>query len=108
MTAIAILPIKNYKECEMALVEFKSSEIVNRGTIHVHANNFKNTYYNNVGSQYIYSFYHNGGKIKQRPPALIYCPITEHHGSFINVKFFYDSGREIGLSKFFLKFHIKK
>ena len=53
-TAIVILPIKICEGCEMALVEFKSSEIVNRGTIHVHVNNVKNTYFNNVGSQYIY------------------------------------------------------
>ena len=97
---IVILPKKICEGCEMALVEFKSLEIVNRGTIRVHVNNIKNTYYNNVESKYIHSFYHNGGKIKQRPPALIYCPITEEYGSFIH-------DQEIELSKFFLKLHIK-
>ena len=106
-TAKVILPIKICEGCEMALVEFKSSENVNRGTIHVHASNVKNTFFNNEESQYIYSFFHNGGKIKQRPPALIYCPITEKFGSFIKIRFFKNNTEEIDINKFHLKFHIK-
>ena len=105
---MVLLPIKMCEGCEMALIEFKILGNVDRGTIHVYANNFINTYHNGEESKYIYSFYHKGGRIKQKPPALIYFPITEEYGSFINVKFFYDSGKEIELnSVFFFKFHIK-
>ena len=106
---MVLLPIKMCEGCEMALIEFKTLGNVNRGTINVYANNLINTYHNGEESKYIYSFYHKGGRIKQKPPALIYFPITEEYGSFINVKFFYDSDQEIELnSVFFLKFHIKK
>ena len=106
---MVLLPIKMCEGCEMALIEFKTLGNVNRGTINVYANNLINTYHNGEESKYIYSFYHKGGRIKQKPPALIYFPITEEHGSFINVKFFYDSDQEIELnSVFFFKFHIKK
>ena len=105
---MVLLPIKMCEGCEMALIEFKTLGNVNRGTINVYANNLINTYHNGEESKYIYSFYHKGGRIKQKPPALIYFPITEEYGSFINVKFFYDSDQEIELnSVFFLKFHIK-
>ena len=106
---MVLLPIKMCEGCEMALIEFKTLGNVNRGTINVYANNLINTYHNGEESKYIYSFYHKGGRIKQKPPALIYFPITEEYGSFINVKFFYDSDQEIELnSVFFFKFHIKK
>ena len=106
---MVLLPIKMCEGCEMALIEFKTLGNVNRGTINVYANNLINTYHNGEESKYIYSFYHKGGRIKQKPPALIYFPITEEYGSFINVKFFYDSVQEIELnSVFFFKFHIKK
>ena len=106
---MVLLPIKMCEGCEMALIEFKTLGNVNRGTINVYANNLINTYHNGEESKYIYSFYHKGGRIKQKPPALIYFPITEEYGSFINIKFFYDSDQEIELnSVFFLKFHIKK
>ena len=106
---MVLLPIKMCEGCEMALIEFKTLGNVNRGTINVYANNLINTYHNGEESKYMYSFYHKGGRIKQKPPALIYFPITEEYGSFINVKFFYDSSQEIELnSVFFLKFHIKK
>ena len=106
---MVLLPIKMCEGCEMALIEFKTLGNVNRGTINVYANNLINTYHNGEESKYIYSFYHKGGRIKQKPPALIYFPITEEYGSFINVKFFYDSSQEIELnSVFFFKFHIKK
>ena len=106
---MVLLPIKMCEGCEMALIEFKTLGNVNRGTINVYANNLINTYHNGEESKYIYSFYHKGGRIKQKPPALIYFPITEEYGSFINIKFFYDSGQEIELnSVFFFKFHIKK
>ena len=105
---MVLLPIKMCEGCEMALIEFKTLGNVNRGTINVYANNLINTYHNGEESKYIYSFYHKGGRIKQKPPALIYFPITEEYGSFINVKFFYDSDQEIELnSVFFFKFHIK-
>ena len=106
---MVLLPIKMCEGCEMALIEFKTLGNVNRGTINVYANNLINTYHNGEESKYIYSFYHKGGRIKQKPPALIYFPITEEYGRFINVKFFYDSDQEIELnSVFFFKFHIKK
>ena len=106
---MVLLPIKMCEGCEMALIEFKTLGNVNRGTINVYANNLINTYHNGEESKYIYSFYHKGGRIKQKPPALIYFPITEEYGSFIIVKFFHDSGQEIELnSVFFFKFHIKK
>ena len=98
---MVLLPIKMCEGCEMALIEFKTLGNVDRGTIHVYANNLINTYYNGEESKYIYSFYHKGGRIKQKPPALIYFPITEEYGSFINVKFFYDSGQEIELNSVF-------
>ena len=105
---MVLLPIKMCEGCEMALIEFKTLGNVNRGTINVYANNLINTYHNGEESKYIYSFYHKGGRIKQKPPALIYFPITEEYGSFINVKFFYDSDQEIELnSVFFFNFILK-
>ena len=105
---MVLLPIKMCEGYEMALIEFKTLGDVNRGTINVYANNLINTYHNGEESKYIYSFYHKGGRIKQKPPALIYFPITEEYGSFINVKFFYDSDQEIELnSVFFLNFILK-
>ena len=105
---MVLLPIKMCEGCEMALIEFKTLGNVNRGTINVYANNLINTYHNGEESKYIYSFYHKGGRIKQKPPALIYFPITEEYGSFINVKSLYDSGQEIELnSVFFLYFILK-
>ena len=98
---MVLLPIKMCEGCEMALIEFKTLGNVNRGTINVYANNLINTYHNGEESKYIYSFYHKGGRIKQKPPALIYFPITEEYGSFINVKFFYDSDQEIELNSVF-------
>ena len=101
---MVLLQIKMCEGCEMALIEFKTLGNVNRGTIHVYANNLINTYHNDKESKYIYSFYHKGGRIKQKPPALIYFPITEEYGSFINIKFFYDNGDEIEInSVFFFK-----
>ena len=92
----------------MALIEFKTLGNVDRGTINVYANNLINTYHNGEESKYIYSFYHKGGRIKQKPPALIYFLITEEYGSFINVKFFYDSGQEIELNIYiFFNFILK-
>ena len=104
---MVLLPIKTCEVCEMALIEFKTLGNLDRGTIHVYANNLINTYHNGEESKYIYSFYHKGGRIKQKPPALIYFPITEEYGSFINVKFFYDSGQEIELNIFFFNFILK-
>ena len=103
-----ILSIKDCGGCEMALVEFKTNVRVNSGLIHVEVNQVKNSYVNGEEKKYIHSFYHNGGKIRQKPPALIYYPITEKFGSFIEVKVFYDNGQKVNLNdEFFLKFHIK-
>ena len=102
-----ILSIKDCGGCEMALVEFKTNVRVLSGLIHVEVNQVKNSYVNGEEKKYIYSFYHNGGKIRQKPPALIYYPITEKFGSFIEVNFFYDNSRKVNLNEFFLKFHIK-
>ena len=69
----------------MALVEFNTNENVNRGKIHVKVNQLKHTYLNDEESQYIYFFDHKGGRIRERPPALIYCSITEEYASFIDI-----------------------
>ena len=102
-----ILSIKDCGGCKMALIEFKTNVRVNSGLIHVEVNQVKNSYVNGEEKKYIYSFYHNGGKIRQKPPALIYYPITEKFGSFIEVNVFYDSGQKVNLNEFFFKFHIK-
>ena len=102
-----ILSIKDCGGCKMTLVEFKTNVRVNSGLIHVEVNQVKNSYVNGEEKKYIYSFYHNGGKIRQKPPALIYYPITEKFGSFIEVNVFYDNGQKVTLNEFHLKFHIK-
>ena len=84
-----ILSIKDCGGCKMTLVEFKTNVRVNSGLIHVEVNQVKNSY------------------VRQKPPALIYYPITEKIGSFIEVNVFYDNGQKVNLNEFFLKFHIK-
>ena len=85
----------------MALVEFKTNIRVNSGLIHVEVNQVKNSYLDGHETKKIYSFYHNGGKIKQKPSALIYYPITEKFGSFIEANILYDNGQKVNLNEFF-------
>ena len=100
----------DFVKCEIALVEFRTTGNVGRGTIHVSIRSLRDGYYKNKLKKSIYSFQHNGGRIRQKPPALIYYSITKviPRTSNLHVSFTYEDGNSVNLRNCYLKFHVRK
>ena len=100
----------DFVRCEIALVEFRTTGNVGRGTIHVSIRGLRDGYYRNKLKKSIYSFQHNGGRIRQKPPALIYYSIIKviPRTSSLHVSFTYEDGNSVNLRNCFLKFHVRK
>ena len=100
----------DFVRCEIALVEFRTTGNVGRGTIHVSIRSLRDGYYRNKLKKSIYSFQHNGGRIRQKPPALIYYSIIKviPRTSSLHVSFTYEDGNSVNLRNCYLKFHVRK
>ena len=99
-----------FEKCEIALIEFRTTENIGRGTIHLKIRNIRDSYYNNESKKYIYSFQHNGGRVRQKPATLIYVPMINTYSKLntFRIAFRYDDGSEVNLRNCFLKLHVKK